>query len=65
MSTYTRRRRIGPTLRTLSTVLILSGLLLIADALLTVTWQEPLSALYSRVSQGSLAEQLTVEMIAT
>lgn len=58
-SSATPRRRIGPTLRTLSTVLILSGLLLIADALLTVTWQEPLSALYSRVSQGSLADQLT------
>lgn len=60
MSTSTTpRRRLGPSLRTLSSVLILSGSLLIADALLTVTWQEPLSALYSRMSQDSLADQLT------
>lgn len=59
MSTSTNpRRRTGTKLRTLSTVLILSGSLLIADALLTVTWQEPLSALYSRISQDSLADEL-------
>ena len=51
-------RRAGARLRALSTVLILSGSLLIADAVLTVTWQEPLSALYSRLSQGALEDEL-------
>jgi sortase A len=59
-STTPRRpaRRASARLRALSTVLILSGTLLIADAVLTVTWQEPLSALYSRLSQGALEDEL-------
>lgn len=52
------RRSARARLRAVSTVLILVGSLLIADALLTVVWQEPLSALYSRLSQRSLAEEL-------
>lgn len=51
----TLRRR---TLGALSTVLIVSGLLLLADAGLTVAWQEPLSALYNRLQQGRLSGQL-------
>jgi len=45
-------------LRALSTVLIVSGTLLIADAAATVTWQEPLSALLGRLSQDKLSGQL-------
>ena len=46
------------TLRALSTVLIVSGTLLIADAAATVTWQEPLSALLGRLQQDKLKGQL-------
>ena len=45
-------------LRALSSVLIASGVLLIADAALTVLWQEPLSYLYSRIQQGTLEDDL-------
>jgi sortase A len=45
-------------LRALSTVLIASGTLLIADAAATVTWQEPLSALLGRLNQDKLDGQL-------
>jgi len=45
-------------LRALSTVLIASGTLLIADAVATVTWQEPLSALLGRLSQDGLSGDL-------
>jgi len=45
-------------LRTLSTVLILSGVLLLADAGLTVAWQEPVSALYAQVTQDRLGGDL-------
>lgn len=41
-------------LRTFSTVLIFAGLLLVADAILTVTWQEPTSALYAHLEQRRL-----------
>jgi sortase A len=45
-------------LRALSTVLIVAGSLLLVDAVLTVTWQEPVSALYARINQGALAGDL-------
>jgi sortase A len=45
-------------LRTLSTVLIISGALLLVDAGLTVAWQEPVSALYARVTQDRLGGDL-------
>ena len=46
------------TLRGLSSVLIISGLLMILDAGLTLLWQEPVSALYARFNQRALAGQL-------
>jgi sortase A len=49
---------IRQTLRALSTVLIVSGTLLIADAAATVTWQEPVSALLGRLQQDKLSGQL-------
>ena len=45
-------------LRTVSSVLIVSGLLLLADAVLTVLYQEPLSAVYAKVEQNQLAGEL-------
>lgn len=47
----------GP-LRALSTVLIISGVLLLSDAALTVAWQEPVSALYAQIVQGRLGDDL-------
>ena len=45
-------------LRSFSTVLIVAGALLIADAVLTVTWQEPSSWLYAKLEQRRLDKQL-------
>ena len=45
-------------LRALSTVLIISGLLMLCDAALTVAWQEPVSALYARIVQDRLGDDL-------
>jgi sortase A len=45
-------------IRTLSTVLIVAGVLLLADAGLTLLWQEPLSALYGHIQQGKLEHKL-------
>jgi sortase A len=45
-------------LRALSTVLMIAGALLLADAAVTLVWQEPLSALYARIHQDRLAGQL-------
>jgi sortase A len=42
----------------LSSVLIISGLLLLVDAGLTVLWQEPFSAVYASMQQGKLNHQL-------
>jgi len=45
-------------LRTFSTVLIVAGALLLADAATTLLWQEPLSALYGHIQQGKLEDRL-------
>jgi sortase A len=45
-------------LRTLSGLLLMAGLLLLADAVSTLVWQEPVSALYSRLQQGQLEDRL-------
>jgi sortase A len=45
-------------LRACSTVLILAGALMIADAGVTLAWQEPVSALIGRINQNRLAGQL-------
>jgi sortase A len=47
-----------PTLRALSTVLIISGALMLADAGLTLAWQEPVSAIYAKIVQGRLGNDL-------
>jgi sortase A len=45
--------------RTVSTVLIVAGALLLADAAATLLWQEPLSAIYGRIQQGKLEDRLS------
>jgi sortase A len=53
-----RRGRARRALRSLSTVLIVAGVLLLADAGLTLLWQEPLSAVYAKVQQSRLSGKL-------
>jgi sortase A len=45
-------------LRTFSGVLIVVGALLLADAAITLLWQEPVSSLYGRYKQDKLGNQL-------
>lgn len=45
-------------LRALSTVLIIAGALMLADAALTVAWQEPVSAVYAQIVQDRLGGEL-------
>ncbi len=45
-------------LRALSTVLITAGLLMLLDAGLTLAWQEPVSAIYAKIVQGRLGDDL-------
>jgi sortase A len=45
-------------LRALSGVLITTGVLLVADAVLTVVWQEPITAIYAKIHQDQLGKQL-------
>jgi sortase A len=53
-----RRRGVRGPLHALSTVLIVSGVLLLVDAGLTIVWQEPLSAAYNSLQQNRLAGEL-------
>jgi sortase A len=50
-----RRRRV---VRALSTVLIVTGALVLADAATTLLWQEPVTALQTRIRQHGLAGDL-------
>jgi sortase A len=50
-----RRRR---ALRTLSTLLIVAGALVLADGVATLVWQEPVTAVYARVQQERLEDEL-------
>jgi sortase A len=45
-------------LRAFSTVLIVAGVLMIADAGVTLAWQEPVSALLARIEQNKLSGHL-------
>jgi len=44
--------------RPLSAVLVVVGALLVLDAVVTLVWQEPVSALYARLQQGRLDDRL-------
>jgi sortase A len=47
-----------PALRFVAAVLITSGLMMLADAVLTLTWQEPVSAFIAGREQASLGHEL-------
>jgi sortase A len=49
---------VRPLLRPLSALVLVVGGLLLADAAVTLLWQEPVSALYSRLQQGNLDDKL-------
>jgi sortase A len=51
-------RRPRRALRVLSSVLIVAGALLLIDAATTLLWQEPVSAVYTRLQQDRLSGQL-------
>jgi sortase A len=52
------RPRLSGARRSLSAALLLVGFLLLAETALTVTWQEPFSAIYARHAQGALGREL-------
>ena len=52
------RRIVRPALRFLASVLITSGVLMLADAALTLAWQEPISAYLAQREQDKLGHQL-------
>jgi sortase A len=52
------QRRPRRLVRALSRVLIVLGLLVVVDAIVTLVWQEPLSALYAQLQQDRLAADL-------
>lgn len=45
-------------LRVIAEVLIVAGALLLADAAVTLLWQEPLSSIYAHAEQGKLSRRL-------
>jgi sortase A len=51
-----------PVLRFVASVLICSGILMLIDAALTVTWQEPVSAYFAQRSQDGLKNELKLEV---
>ena len=52
-------RNVRRALRTFSISLMAAGIVLLADAGLTLVWQEPISAVYAHFKQQSLASALT------
>lgn len=57
---FSRRRRTGSSraLRALAIVLIVAGVGALADAVVTLVWQEPFSALYAKLRQDDLSGAL-------
>src|SRR3954451_11294638 len=49
---------VRPVLRFVASVLITSGILMLVDAVLTVTWQEPVSAYFAHQDQNALKKEL-------
>jgi sortase A len=52
------RKAVRPVVRFIASVLITSGILMLIDAALTVTWQEPVSAFIAARQQNSLDNEL-------
>jgi sortase A len=57
-ATATPVSRARRALRVLSSVLIVTGAILLADAVATLVWQEPVSAVYAHFQQGRLGDKL-------
>ena len=57
-ATATPASRVRRALRALANVMIVAGVILLADAGLTLVWQEPVYAVYAHIEQGRLADQL-------
>ncbi|MEA2431680.1 MAG: sortase [Thermoleophilaceae bacterium] len=53
---------VRPVLRFVASVLITSGILMLIDAVLTVTWQEPVSAYFAHQDQNRLNHELKGEL---
>jgi len=53
-----RGSRLRRALRSLSSVMIVAGVILLIDAGVTLVWQEPVSAVYANLQQGKLSDQL-------
>jgi sortase A len=53
---------VRPVLRFVASVLITSGLLMLVDAVLTLTWQEPVSAYFAQQDQNHLKQELKTEL---
>jgi sortase A len=58
MTATARRFGIRRALRALSSVMIVVGVILLADAAATLLWQEPLSAVYAHFRQDALGDRL-------
>ena len=48
-----------PTVRFIASVLIVTGIMMLVDAVLTVTWQEPVSAFFAQQEQDTLNNELS------
>ena len=59
MTATARRASIRRALRALSSVMIVAGVILLADAAATVLWQEPVSAVYAHFQQQALDDDLS------
>ena len=57
-ATATRPSRLRRALRALSSVMIVAGAILLADAGVTLLWQEPVSAVYAHLQQERLSDRL-------
>jgi sortase A len=57
-TTAARTSPVRRTLRALSTVMIVAGVILLADAGVTLVWQEPVSAVYAHFQQDRLSDRL-------
>ena len=68
-ATFLRMRPSGkmvrPVLRFVASVLITSGILMLVDAVLTVTWQEPVSAYFAHQDQNQLKKELAADLPQT
>ena len=58
MTATARRVPVRRILRTLSSVMIVAGVILLADAGVTMLWQEPVSAVYAHFQQKALDDDL-------